>query len=375
MVEPATQPLGKPIRKKNVALYFSSVCGRAGGAEKQLILLSQNLSSTGHNVHIITWDNCDDLPFYKIPENIFWHKLGTHSCRFNKFVRLLRLIKTLRQHKIKTLIGFVVANNKVVILSALLSNAQLIAAERNGPSLYNIKYSFIGRWMCYLSLLFCKQVILQFESFRTGYPKFLHKKIRIIRNPIFAQRSQALPGASHKNNHQMLFVGRLDPIQKQPKMLLNAFISLSEIFPDWRLKIIGDGEARNCLIRCASESKVSDRISILPSRLDVSRLYLEADLFVIPSLWEGCPNSLTEAMAHGLPAIGFDVDGVNELIEHKKTGWIVSDMTEDELALSLQDAMSNKEQLAKMGRAAKARALAQNEKMIYHQWHRLISKQ
>ena len=84
------------------------------------------------------------------------------------------------------------------------------------------------------------------------------------------------------------------------------------------LKIIGDGEARADLIRLLKNSKIQDRVTLLPSTLDIDSIYIESDLFVIPSLWEGCPNSLAEAMSHGLPAVGFNVDGVKQLIKHQK---------------------------------------------------------
>ena len=183
---------------KNVALYFSSLSGKAGGAEKQLIYLAKNLSEKGHIVHIITWDNFSDVSFYEMPKNVCWHKLGTKNGPLKKFTHLLNLTQTLKQQKIKTLVGFVVANNKVVILGCLLSRTKLIAAERNGPTLYHIKYSFIGRWMCYFSLLACSRIILQFDTFKSGYPGFLHKKIDTIENPISSRDRLAVPGAPIK---------------------------------------------------------------------------------------------------------------------------------------------------------------------------------
>ena len=360
-------------KTSTVGIYFHSLAGKGGGAERQLISLSSALAERGHVVHVITWDENADKSFYPFPNAVSWHKLGSETGLIGKLKRLRRLITVLKNHQIKDLIGFIVANNKVVMLGALISGTKLIAAERNGPMLYHIKHTLISRWINFLSLLTCHRIILQFNDFKDGYPKFLHSRIDIIQNPIFPSEDRANPGLSEKKNFQILFVGRLDPVQKQPAMLINAFARVAMNHPNWNLKIVGDGEAHETLKKLIHNTGLTSRIKLVPSTLTIKTLFMESDLFVIPSLWEGSPNSLAEAMAHGLPAVGFDVDGVKQLIQHNITGWIVPTIDQVALSNTLVQAMSAPKHLAKLGNEAQKATLLQTASVTYARWHKLIT--
>lgn len=356
----------------NVGIYFHSLAGKGGGAERQLISLAEALASRGYNVHIITWDEANSSSFFNIPDGIRWHKLGSGTNLSHKVKRLRRLTTVLKKNKIKVLIGFVMANNKVLILGALLSGTKLIAAERNGPSLYHIKHTFLGRWMNFLSLLTCRQIVLQFDEFKSGYPKVLHNRICVIPNPIFTSKKVAKPASIKKLTFQILFVGRLDSVQKQPLLLAQAFEKIARKFPNWNLVIVGSGDALNSLEKFIAKAALENRIDLIPATLEVEKFYESSDLFVIPSLWEGAPNSLSEAMSHGLPAIGFKVDGVTQLIRHGITGWLAPFVNDISLSETLEVALSAPNKLTKMGKAAKKKALSINENTIYNRWHKLI---
>lgn len=362
------------VESPPIGLYFQSLINKGGGAERQLFALAAALSERGHEVHVISWDNCHDQSFYSIPCGITWHKLGSGDDIIGKLKKVKKLRTLLMNFKIKCLIGFVMANNKVVMLSALLSGTTLIAAERNGPSIYHIKHSLVSRWINFLSLLTCKFVVIQFDDFKIGYPKFLHDRIKVMRNPIFPAQRQALPGAPPKKKFQMLFVGRFDPIQKQPAILIEAFTIIAEAKPNWFLKIVGDGsdDAKALLEQLIHNSGFETRIKLTPSTLNIAELYEESDLLVIPSLWEGSPNSLTEAMAHGLPAVGFRVDGIQQLIKHGITGWVAETVNATSLAETLIKATEKPHMLAEVGQAAQKASTAHPENLIYDAWSRLI---
>ena len=105
--------------KSRVALYFHSLAGKGGGAEKQLVWLANALMNHGHTVHIITWDTSEAESFYPFPKGVEWHRLGFDRGILDKFRRLKQLRAVLKKHNIQTLIGFVMANNKVLILGCL----------------------------------------------------------------------------------------------------------------------------------------------------------------------------------------------------------------------------------------------------------------
>jgi glycosyltransferase involved in cell wall biosynthesis len=115
-------------------------------------------------------------------------------------------------------------------------------------------------------------------------------------------------------------VGRLHE-QKGHKFLLQAIAKMTNRA---RLVIIGDGRLRNELITLADQLEISDRVSFLGARADICEFLSAIDVFIMPSLWEGQPIALLEALAIGKPCIASAVDGIPEIIVDGANGYLVS---------------------------------------------------
>lgn len=104
---------------------------------------------------------------------------------------------------------------------------------------------------------------------------------------------------------------------KAHRLLVKAFARVIDEQPSARLVIAGstsDTDYESRLRREIEALKLSDRVVLTGHRADVERLYAMADVFVLPSLWEGWSLALTEAACAGLPAIASDVGGARELL-------------------------------------------------------------
>ena len=88
---------------------------------------------------------------------------------------------------------------------------------------------------------------------------------------------------------------------------------------------------------------------------DIERILSISELFVFPSLWEGLPNALLEAMAAGKPVIATTVGGVPELVVHGKTGLLIPPNETDALAHAITELLHNRSRTRKMGKAARMR--------------------
>jgi glycosyltransferase involved in cell wall biosynthesis len=146
-------------------------------------------------------------------------------------------------------------------------------------------------------------------------------------------------------------VGRLDT-QKDHGVLLQALSKLKSRLP-WHCVIIGSGPSLENLqaqLRCLSLEK---QVWLIGEREDIPAWLSSFDLFVLPSLWEGLPNSLLEAMAMGLPAIASAVDGIPEIIEDGQNGLLVP--SGDPLALSekIEALAADPERRQRLGKAAR----------------------
>lgn len=155
-----------------------------------------------------------------------------------------------------------------------------------------------------------------------------------------------------------LFVGRLE-IQKGVMNLLDAVERLLPDCPDFHIGLAGEGpERRHLTERLSRSPKLAANIHVLGPRRDVPALLKTADLFVLPSLWEGMPNALLESMVAGIPAVATRVEGTEELIKSEETGWLVPPNDPQALATAMQEAMKNRNRLKTMGERARSIVLA-----------------
>jgi glycosyltransferase involved in cell wall biosynthesis len=142
----------------------------------------------------------------------------------------------------------------------------------------------------------------------------------------------------HRNNARQVFglastefifgnVGRLHE-QKGHKFLLQAFAKLKNRA---YLAIVGDGELRDELVLLADELQISDRVLFLGARSNIDEFLSAIDVFVLPSLWEGQPIALLEALAIGKRCIASAVDGIPEIIDLGVNGYLVNPRAVKEL--------------------------------------------
>ncbi len=128
----------------------------------------------------------------------------------------------------------------------------------------------------------------------------------------------------------IISVGRFAP-EKGHRYLIEALSLLNKNYGHWRCKFLGDGELESELRALTAEHNISDQVMFPGFCEDVFSELLNSDLFVLPSLHEGSPNALIEAMGIGMPCIASNVGGIKDLIENEKNG--ISIPSQDSVAL------------------------------------------
>lgn len=111
----------------------------------------------------------------------------------------------------------------------------------------------------------------------------------------------------------LIATGRLTD-QKNPEGLLRAFARLRPLVPQARLWLVGDGPLRERVETLRRQLGLETQVALLGERDDVGALLVAAEVFVLPSAWEGLPLGLLEAMAQGLPIVASDVGDVGHVV-------------------------------------------------------------
>ena len=141
------------------------------------------------------------------------------------------------------------------------------------------------------------------------------------------------PGKKYKNiraelnipNESLLvlFIARFTA-HKQPLALIEAFAKSLSSNSKMHLLMVGDGDQRKQAELIVKEYGLEKKITLESFRQDVPDILASADIFVLPSLWEGLPIGLLEAMAMGKAVIATNVDGTSEVVQHNENGLLIS---------------------------------------------------
>jgi starch synthase (maltosyl-transferring) len=156
--------------------------------------------------------------------------------------------------------------------------------------------------------------------------------------------------------HLALCVGRLDSQKGLPDLLDAADLGIARRPDDWYLALAGDGPDRDWLLgQIAARPALRDRVRWLGPRDDVPGLLRSADILVHPSLWEGMPNAVLEAMAARRAVVGTAVEGTEDLVVPGLTGWLVPPRDPGALAGALIEAAEDPDRCRRFGEAARLR--------------------
>lgn len=159
----------------------------------------------------------------------------------------------------------------------------------------------------------------------------------------FAPSGEATPG------RRVIYVGRLEP-EKNLGRLIDA---LGRLPTPARLTVIGGGSRRTELARRASAAGVEVEFRGVVPHGELPAHFHEADLFVLPSLTEGHPKALIEAMACGLACAASARGGILTLIEHGVTGLLFDPESVDAMAQTIERALTDRELARRLGAAAR----------------------
>jgi L-malate glycosyltransferase len=309
------------------------------GAEMFACQLSNQLVQAGHEVHLVSLLEGDaTLPFE-----------GNHI-RLNRplnkrFVDVTGW-KALAQHINKIKPDVVQANAgdtlKYAVLSKLLFRWQAPIVFRNASmiSLY-IKSPWVKVWNTFLIKQLAYVVSVSEKSkldFVSLFP-FVQRCIKSI--PIGIDLKEV--SRSDSTTEYIIHVGGFT-FEKNHKRLLHIFKQVKESNPQLQLWLVGDGPLRLEIEEYAKALQLSDSVKFLGYRTNVLELIAGAKMLVLPSIIEGLPGVILEAMYCNTPVVAYDVGGISEVVKSNETGWLVKAGDEDGFVKAVQEALSMSQQ-------------------------------
>lgn len=139
----------------------------------------------------------------------------------------------------------------------------------------------------------------------------------------------------------VIYLSRLTK-QKDPLTIIKSMQNIVEATNDIILVIVGDGEMRKTCEQFVKELDLTESVIFLGFRQDIASLLNNSDIYCLPSLWEGLPIGLLEAMSMGKPCIATSVDGNKEVITHNYNGILIEPKNHRQLAEHILNLYFNK---------------------------------
>lgn len=315
----------------NIVLVVNSM--QVGGAERVAATLVNAWARRGDRVTLVIADSMMRKSVYPIDPSVAVLYLRDRPLPqgrrgFGDLKNILRLRRIVHNAGAAHVVSFTSHVNLAALVACAGLGVSTFAAERTYPPLAPLGFgwSVLRRWLYPRAGRVVMQSTEGLGWLRQAIPR---ADGVVIQNPVEYPMNQ---GASANVPFDLvdddctviLGVGRLDQ-GKQYSHLIAAFANLAPTYPRARLVILGDGPDRLALEKLVEVQGLKNAVFLPGQTSDLSKWYSRAACYVLTSRFEGFPNSLAEALAHGCPAISYDCKtGPRDIIRDGVDGILVS---------------------------------------------------
>lgn len=290
--------------------FVAGTLGR-GGAERQLIFMLRALRQEGIETKLLCLTSGEALESEVRESGVDVEWVGPSPGRL---ARLWRIISSVRKYRPDIIQSSHFYTNIYVSLAGLVLGIPSIGAVRSNFSSELSADRIFGRWQANLP----RHLITNSEAARERALKrgLTPNRIDLVRNIVDQENADRNRSTLTGGSLSILFVGRLGK-EKRPELFVKLAERLTRQHPsrDLIFRLVGDGPRRAELeeLRDSLGLPVTT-LQFLGERSDMSEIYQNSDILVLTSQFEGTPNVVLEAMAHGIPVVATRVGGVQEIL-------------------------------------------------------------
>lgn len=351
--------------RKKIIFYIGSM--QRGGAQRVMTNLLTHYLDAGNDVVLVN----DIVPSVVIPEYPIDSRvrklyLGSPDDNILKknIKRVFRLRAIIRKEKPEVVVSFMGPPNIRLIFASIGCSTKIVVSVRNDP---NEEYGRgIKRFLANMLFLRADGIVFQTDDARKYFSEKNQQKSRVIFNPV---NSVFFDTSWNPSKKEIVVVGRLEK-QKNPFLAVDAFLTIAEDFPDYKLVFYGEGSLKKDLATYIAKRNAVNRIELRGATDDVAKVLSESALYMMTSDFEGMPNALMEAMAVGIPAISTDCPcgGPRLVSMDGNAGILLGCGDVDGFAKAIKKILPNRELQKNVSYAEQERSVAFKDNTIFEEW-------
>ena len=344
-------------------VFFTGSMGR-GGAERVISILSEYFVCQNWDVTIVMLlhNRADGYALNdKVKVKTFFPE---NSGMVKKIICDIRNIRSyIKKIKPDVLVFFMAQNTLVSGIACAGLGIRYIASERIDPAM--VKRNFIYKKILNSLYRRADKVIFQTERAKNYFNKKIQNNSVIIGNPI------SVDFEATRTLKKIVSAGRFTK-QKNQKMLIDAFSMVVKKHPEYVLEIYGEGKERQNLEKQIHELGLENYVFLPGNKKNLHECIKDAEIFVLPSNFEGLSNALLEAMMMGFGCISTNCAGSDEVIVSGENGILVPVGNKEELEKAIINLIENEQLRIKIARNGKKSVEKFKVENIIDQWTKVI---
>jgi glycosyltransferase involved in cell wall biosynthesis len=338
--------------KNKIKIGYLIGSSEIGGTEKMILTIAKNIDKNLFDIvfFCIRGEGKFTQKLRELNYKVYVLNLKKNPFLFIKlFILFIKLFTHIKREKIDILQSFLFLGNIIGRIYGKLLKIKLIISSQRSTDEWRKWYHWLIERITknfvdiYISNSYAAKDVLIKKA------KVPRKKIKVIHNGI------EIPEKIEKLKKDYIAIGTIGNLRKAKGHfnLIKAAKIVVEKYKNVKFYIIGEGGLKEEILKRIKEEKL-ENFFILTGYVENVYSYLKIfDIFVLPSLWEGCPVSLLESMGYGIASIATDVGDVPYIIENGKDGFIVEKNDYLKLSEKIIYLIENEEERKKIGEKAR----------------------
>ena len=310
------------------------------GTEIATYNIARHLAEKGYEIHIITSLN-SELPQYNFEQGFFVHRISYRNIRFlglpSYWLKIFLKVKKINPDVVHS--QDVIMGIPGLIIKKLMRKPYLVWAR--GQDIYQPEPLF--KYIFKVVIMNADFVVALTKNMMDVIQKnYDRRDVIVISNGIDLEKFRNIPKIIKRENKCVIYVGRFRSV-KGLTYLIQAMKIINNHDSSIRLVLIGKGPEEAKLKNLVKELNLDEYIEFkgqIPNE-NIPGYLADSDVFVLPSLSEGFPNVVLEAMASGLPIVATRVTGLSEIILDGINGLLVEPGNSKEIARKILFILSN----------------------------------